>query len=516
MYKKIIFCLIIIWPFLLKANIAVLEPSHQKMSFDSEVFGSCVVEGSAECRILKAVHCESNGCIPYWKGSPRRGAPSGEFHVRSTSETVAYSSSTDVKLVIITGAQATSLGFDWLINNANQLSIRVANFSFHTPYTNAELDNLLQKKVIPVVSAGNGGLNGLAVKNHYDLNIGAKNNRVISVGAGPTSRGNNNPDCDSLSEVRHIDLLCSSNAIDPLNSAHSDYDYFVMHGCLKGAQVSDGLSCGTSFAAPRLAAIVGSLLHKYPLLTRDQVVEALNNSSNKVYKGVLGREYKSAELSGAIAFVENNIDTTPSLSANFLATIKSTAIPPYIVFNNTSEANNAVINKVEWTSKGRLLSTNMSGFGAYHTELTGDQITLTIFDTALAISDSITVNLNIPLQCDPHCPITRITGDRDPSVDTEVEVITTTFEYCIGEMPKYDISWEAIGDISLYELDVKYGGFNWNSLHIGVTNSVIKPLNEDDNVSLRVRGYGIKGWSEYKYLNFRSKSCPPAGGSWVF
>ena len=295
--------------------------------------------GTGGCRIFKLLYCSDGSCIERSSSGSEdlaNSSPTGPVHAWAAAVS-ALEESQYTEIIMMSGGDSFEK-VRWIDDNAEEFNI-VAYVMVHGAdyQTTVSLSDIAQltdvRNVVVINSAGNGSMNGFfpflteeqkqelqnpdetflepgtipyVPTGTFGMNQLAEDDRTLAVGAGFDPR--TDPVCDHFNtDLRDIDLWCATNApdLDANNQSLNDPNYFVAEAC-------QGEYCGTSFAAPRVAAMVGELRYAYPTLNFDQVVSALRDRSAQsaecsnegvipLARGFQGREYSVPCLEDALA-----------------------------------------------------------------------------------------------------------------------------------------------------------------------------------------------------------------------
>lgn len=204
-------------------------------------------------------------------------------------------------------------GLDWLYQNRATLGTRVVNMSLGTTalYTGncdsaqalmkTAVANLRDAGVVVFASSGNDGSNDklrspacvsgvVSVGATYDVAVG----RAPDAGTFQTRFGASFGACSDTNATPST-LTCFSNAGPELD--------LVAPGCfITSAYLGNQTDwfCGTSQAAPTVAAVAALMVHKKPSLTPDDIEQALKNTASSISDARTGRAYRFIDALAAL------------------------------------------------------------------------------------------------------------------------------------------------------------------------------------------------------------------------
>ena len=280
------------------AKIAVLEGATTKVT----------TTGNG---IVKKIYCPTIGsCVDY----TYTGGGVANQHSSYVTQSVSNATTQNTQIVLITGNPTK--GLDWVSSNTE--GIKVVNMSFSGPSYDYKT-KLRDKGIYVVMSTGNNGKNGFNPDNFNvtDVNGAVKNESVIGVSAGwnPLGTATACKADEESSEIEgryNFDIRCNANTSDAIaNDTLANWGYVAL-GCISNDN-QYGAQCGTSFAAPRVAAAIGEILVKHPGFSPVQLKGALDNSDCSWARGkitnsngsVVNFNYTPLDANGAIASADS-------------------------------------------------------------------------------------------------------------------------------------------------------------------------------------------------------------------
>lgn len=205
-------------------------------------------------------------------------ANSSDNHPKLVTQVLDSETSQHVNMILLTGNSAGALS--WIAQNASNKNIRVVNMSMSAS-SGHDYASLKAAGIYVVMSTGNGGLNGFNVPTS-GANPAISNPAVIGAAAG-FSANERLTDCYELNADKvpvqlPYDVRCNSNISSAIANTSVDNWGYVAMGCVNHDGQYGG-NCGTSFAAPRVAATIAELLVINPNYSDIELKEAMDNSS---------------------------------------------------------------------------------------------------------------------------------------------------------------------------------------------------------------------------------------------
>ncbi|MEM8996458.1 MAG: S8 family serine peptidase, partial [Acidobacteriota bacterium] len=238
------------------------------------------------CRVLMRIHCPPNGGGTCYENAPAATSD----HATTVTKLAVYESDPDVQAIVASGSPHHALS--WAIRNQERFNIRVVTRTDGTAQPNGGCSsanifrNAFNAGIAVVYAAGNQGHNGIALPTRQVI-PGSCGHKVIGVGftgrGFVTRDGSQGVVCsddppvggdNTNADVIRID--CASNARPGSAGSSGPFvDFFT-----SGDAVPPSVGSGSSFAAPRIAALFANYFTQNPNHPVEMARAYIDGSSN--------------------------------------------------------------------------------------------------------------------------------------------------------------------------------------------------------------------------------------------